>query len=279
MLGLIVRVALILFATPIIVNEWYMPFLNASTSHITFDPWSDWIKGGGAPIAFPYGYTMWLVFIPLTLLLKTIGLPLQYSYVLTLLFSDLALLLLLYLMLPGRDRLLLLCYWLSPIVILASYGLGYNDLVPILLVVLSLFFMQRQRLTLAGVTCAAAVSAKLSMVLVLPFFLVYLINNRSLRQRLSKFLVGLLAGGLALWLPFLFSNSGLHMLFSNPEMGKVYLLALNLGNNIHIYVVPLLYFVMLYMFWRVGRLNYDLLHVTLGIVFLLIVLMTPASPG
>ena len=69
------------------------------------------------------------------------------------------------------------------------------------------------------------------------------------------------------------------MLFSNPEMGKVYLLALNLGGNVVVYLVPLIYLVLLYMVWRVRRLNFDLFNATLGIAFLLIVLMTPASPG
>mgnify|MGYP000729963791 FL=1 len=44
-------------------------------------------------------------------------------------------------------------------------------------------------------------------------------------------------------------------------------------------VVPLIYFVMLYFAWRVRRLNFDLFQATIGMAFLLIVLMTPVSPG
>ena len=279
LVGLTIRLGLIFAMAPLAVSDWYVPFLDASTAHFTMDPWSAWLSRGGAPLAFPYGYAMWLAFLPLTIGAKLIGLPLSLGYEFTLLAADFALLLLFRKMIPGRDRLMLAAYWLSPIVMLASYGLGLNDLIPVLLLTLSLYFTQKLQLKFAGVACVAAISAKLSMVLALPFFLIYLFNNRALRQVLPQFLNGLLLGGVLLALPFIFSGSGLQMLFSNPEMGKVYGLAINLGGNILIYLVPLFYFVTLYMVWRVRRLNYDLFHATLGMAFLFVVLMTPASPG
>lgn len=279
LLGLAIRLLLLVTAAPLAVSDWYVPFLDASTSRLTLDPWSVWLDGGGDPAAFPYGYAMWAAFLPLTWLMKLAGLPLLYGYGFTILAADLTLLAVLKRMLPGRVRLLLTVYWLSPIVILASYGLGLNDLIPVLLLTWSLYFTRRLQLKIAGAVCFAAISAKLSMILTLPFFLIYLFNNRSLRQLLPQFLTGLLFGGVLLGLPFVFSVSGWHMLIGNPEMTKVYRLAIDLGEDVFIYVVPLIYLVMLYMVWRVRRLNYDLFHATLGMAFLLIVLMTPASPG
>lgn len=279
LLGLAIRLALIFTTVPLAVSDWYEPFLDASTAHFTLDPWSIWLNGGGTSVAFPYGYAMWLTFLPLTIAAKLIGLPLLYGYEFTLLAADFSLLLVLRQLLPRRDRLLLAVYWLSPIVILASYGLGFNDLIPVLLLTLSLYFTRRLQLKFAGAVCIVAISAKLSMVLALPFFLIYLFNNRGLRQLLPQFLTGLLFGSALLVLPFLFSGSCLLMLFSNPEMSKVYRLAINIGGNILIYVVPLIYLLMLYLVWRVRCLNYDLFHATMGMAFLLVVLMTPSSPG
>ena len=279
LLGLAIRLALIFTMEPLAVSDWYVPFLDASTVYFTLDPWSVWLNGDGTPVAFPYGYAMWLAFLPLTIAAKLVGFPLLYGYAFTLLAADFALLVVLRQLLPGRDRLLLMIYWLSPIVLLATYGLGFNDLIPVLLLTLSLYFTRRLQLKFAGIACVAAISAKLSMVLALPFFLIYLFNNRALRQVLPQFLTGLFLGGAILVLPFILSGSGLHMLFRNPEMGKVYQLAINLGGDVLIYVLPLIYLVMLYMVWRVRRLNYDLFHATLGMAFLLVVLMTPASPG
>jgi uridine kinase len=278
-LGLAIRLALIIGMAPLAVSNWYVPFLDASISSVTLDPWSGWMAGGGTPVAFPYGYAMWLAFLPITLAAKLIGAPLQYGYGLTLLAADFCLLITLHHLLPGRQRLLLTVYWLSPIVILASYALGLNDLFPALLLTLSIFFIRRVELKLAGVLCAAAISAKLSMVVALPFFIIYLCNNKALRQRISQFLLGFLACSLILDVPFLFSNAGLQMLFGNPEMGKIYRVALSLGGNVSVYIVPLIYMVMLYLAWRVRRLNFDLFQATTGMAFLLIVLITPASPG
>jgi len=279
LLGVAIRLVLIFAMVPLATSEWYAPFLDASTSKFTLDPWSVWLSGGGVSLAFPYGYAMWMAFLPLSFAAKLVGFPLLYGYGLTLLTADLLLLIGLRQLLPGRERLLLITYWLSPIVILASYGFGFNDLIPVLLLMTSLYFTRRLQLKLAGAVFFASISAKLSMILALPFFLIYLLNNRSIRQLLPQFIIGFLIGGAVLGLPFLFSGSGLQMLFSNPEMGKVYRLALNLGGNVVVYLVPLNYLVLLYMVWRVRRLNFDLFNATLGIAFLLIDLMTPASPG
>jgi uridine kinase len=278
-IGLGIRLALIFTVLPTAVTEWYVPFLDASIAQLTLDPWAVWLERGGTPAAFPYGYAMWVVFLPLTLFCKLLGLPLFLGYSFTLLAADLGLLAVLRKLLPSRERLLLGVYWLSPIVLIASYALGLNDLVPVLLLVLSLYFTRQLKLFLAGVFCVAAISAKLSMVLALPFFMIYFLHARALHQVLPGFFKGGAAAVIALGLPFLFSGSGLQMLLSNPEMGKVYQFALTIGGSISVYVVPLVYLVMLYGAWRVRRLNFELFQSTLGMAFLLVVLFTPASPG
>ncbi len=279
MTGLVIRLVLIVCMSPLAVTQWFAPFLDVGTSVLTLDPWLAWIAGEGAPVAFPYGYAMWVVFLPMTLVAKLVGLPLLYAHQLTLLVADFCLLLTLCRLLPDRQRLLLLAYWLSPIVILASYGLGLNDLIPALLLCLSIIFVRQIRLKLAGVLLAAAISAKLSMVVALPFFAIYLFNNRALRKRLANFLSGFGLSILLLGGSFFVSAAGIQMVLGNPQMGKIYQLAIGLAGNVSIYIVPLIYFIMLYLAWRVRRLNFDLFQATTGMAFLLIVLMSPASPG
>jgi hypothetical protein len=60
---------------------------------------------------------------------------------------------------------------------------------------LSIYFNRSYQLRLAGALCAAAISAKISMVIALPFFLVYLYNSRPLRLRLAEFVTGFLMAG------------------------------------------------------------------------------------
>ncbi|WP_153098975.1 uridine kinase [Paraburkholderia hayleyella] len=280
LLGLALRVGLIAVVVPDAVGNWYVPFLSASVGSLSLDPWAVWLHQGGTPAAFPYGYAMWLFFLPLSLVCKALGAPLAYGYGMSLVVADIALLQLLSKMLPGRDRLLIAVYWWSPIVIVASYVLGFNDLVPVVLLVFSLYYVKQTRPLRAGLVCMAAVSAKLSMMLALPFFLIYLLHNRALRQHLPMFIRGLVIGAILLLLPFaVLTPSGGGMLLSNPELGKVYRLAIDFGNGVHIYIVPLVYLFVLYATWRVRRLNFELFNVMLGLAFLLVVLFTPASPG
>lgn len=277
--GLIIRLVLIFVVQPLAASDWYVPFLNVSTSQLILDPWAAWVNQGGDEAAFPYGYMMWLAFLPLILFCKLLGIPLLFGYGFTMLVADFSLFVVLRKMLPKRDNLLLAVYWLSPIVLLATYGLGLNDLIPVLLLMLSLYFTQQKRLLPAGALCIAAISAKLSMILALPFFMIYLVHNRAIRQLLPDFLKGAVGAFFVLGIPFVISSSGLHMLFSNPLMDNVYQFAISIGNNTQIYVVPLAYLVMLYAAWRVRRLNFVLFQSILGISFLLVVLLTPASPG
>lgn len=278
-LGLGIRVAFIACIAPPAVEQWYVPFLGTTTSPLQWNPWTTWITNGGDTLAFPYGYAMWIAFLPATLLGNLSGLPLIYAYYATILLIDFCLLLILRSLLHNRQHLLLFAYWLSPIIILASYGLGLNDLIPALFLCLSIVLLQKLSIKSSGALLAAAISAKLSMVVAAPFFLIYLCNNRPLKKYLQKFLLGFGISLLILGLPFLLSQSGIRMLIGNPEVRKIYELSLTLNENISIYLVPLIYAIMLYATWRVGRLNFELFHATTGVAFLLIVLLTPASPG
>lgn len=278
-LGLGIRLALIFMVLPVPVTDWYAPFLSASTTQPTLDPWSAWLDQGGGVAAFPYGFAMWLAFLPLTLLCKMFGVPLHLGYAFTLLIADLCLLVIFRRLLPKRKHLLLAVYWLSPIVLIASYVLGFNDLIPVLLLVVSLYFTRQLNLFLAGLFCVMAISAKLSMVLALPFYVIYFLHSRALHRLLPAFLKGMAVALVVFGLPFLFSGAALQMLLSNPEMGKVYQFTLAIGQGVSVYVMPLVYLMMLYSAWRVRRMNFELFQSMLGIAFLLVVLLTPASPG
>ncbi|WP_374591760.1 uridine kinase [Aquabacterium sp.] len=277
--GLVARVILIAVFRPWAESQWYLPFLMHGLEHSSLDPWSQFLDGGGNPAAFPYGYVTWMALMPLVWVAHLFGASLHFGYAGTLLVADFGLLLALRGLYPGHDRVLLLGYWLSPIVVLASYWLGLNDVLPVLLLTLALLAAQHMRLLTAGALCGAAVSAKLSMVLALPFFVIYLFQNKALRSSLRAYMTGLAFAVLVLLLPFVLSAGGVHMLVSNPEMGKVYQFALDMGPHTRLYLLPMAYVLVLYLTWQIRRLNFELFTAMLGLAFFLVVLMTPASPG
>ena len=277
--GLVTKFILIFILSPAVVTNLYVPFLETSVVSISLDPWSSWLANSGSFLAFPYGYSMWLTFLPLSLLSEMFGIPLEYGYSLTLLLCDFALLCVLNQILAGRQRLVLFAYWLSPVVVLASYGLGLNDVVPALYLMLGILFLKLQRLRLTGVFFALAISAKLSMLIVLPFVILYLYNNKPLRHLIYDFSIGfIIAFGLVV-LPFLFSSSALMMLFNNPEMKNILSLSFDAGKGAVIYFLPILFAGILYFVWRVRRLNFDLFMAVSGVVFLVLVVLMPSASG
>ena len=282
--GAAIRLGLVLALAPVALSDWYAPFMQASASRLDFDPWSSWLAAGGDPLAFPYGYVMWLIFLPSAWLAEALALPAQYGYWLTLVAVDVGLLFSLHRLVPGMPtHRLLTWYWLSPLVLLPTYGLGLNDLVPILLLTIALVLLRqpatKAQSACAGAVCALAVSAKLSMVISVPFFLIYLYNGKLLRTHLPTFLAGLSLSVLCVIGPSLLSPGNIPMLWENPQMQNIYQLMFALNNGLSFYIVPTLYVLTLYSVWAIGRLNFDLFLTGTGVSFLLVTLFAATSPG
>jgi uridine kinase len=279
LIGAILKLVALFSIEPNIVSAWYIPFLKSSAFSWSLDPWKHWLQQGGSQLAFPYGWSMWLVFMPLVTLFKGMGWPLTIAYGLTLFFVDAGIFILLRTRLLERDQFLISAYWLSPIVFMATYVLGYNDLVPLFFLCFSLYWLRQTRVFWAGFVLMTAISAKLSMIISLPFFIIYFIHQPTLRSHLKYFIKGLSLGFLTFFIPFLCSTSGIFMLFNNPEVARIYHVGLNLAGGIQLYLIPMVYCFMLYLTWRIKRLNFDLFNILLGIAFILIVILTLSSPG
>ena len=279
-LGLAIKFLCISLVFPDYFLNWYGPFLSSSIANFSLDPWSTFLNEGGNALAFPYGYIMWLSFLPGTLISKALDAPLYFGYGFTLLTADALVLLMLTKLTKASNRFLLVFYWLSPIVLFSTYWLGLNDIIPVSLLCISLYFLMINKPLASGLAVTAAISAKLSMILAVPFMLIYLFLNKPRRKLLPPFLAGSAASFACLLLPFLFSNSAMEMLFNNPEMGKIYHFSLvdNLGNSF-LYFLPFAYAITLYLFWSMKRHSFELLVSVMGISFLLVLLMTPAAPG
>ena len=277
--GLIVKVILILSLSPSAVTELYVPFLGNGLVSGIIDPWSSWLANSGSSLAFPYGYSMWFTFLPLSLLSEMFGISLEYGYLFTLLICDIALLCVVNQILDNHQRLVLFAYWLSPVVTLATYGLGLNDVIPALYLMLGIWLLRLQYLRLAGVFFGLAISAKLSMLIALPLVFIYLYNNKPLRHLIYAFSFGLIATFALVLLPFLFSSSALMMLFTNPEMKSILSLSFDVGKATEVYFLPILFAVILYLVWRVRRLNFDLFMAVSGVLFLVVVILMPAASG
>ncbi len=287
--GILARLAMIALGDSSYVHDAYAPFLQASIADFGLDPWGAWLSqtglatwvnpAGAAAMVFPYGYAMWLVFLPFAAVCAFLGLNMETAYFAALLLADFALLLMLLRLTGVSLKNMLIIYWLSPIIVIATYYLGLNDIIPATLLISSIAFMRKGKYFIAGCFLAAAVSAKISMLLTLPFFIIFIFQNKSLRRFLLVFVCGLLSAIAVLFFPLLFSSAGIDMIFNNPEIHKLYQIYIPLGAQVSIYVIPMFYIVMMYVAWRIRRPNLDLFIALLGISLLGFVLLTASSPG
>ena len=286
LLGIAARLILIVFLVPVTHSDWFLPFMENSVSNLSINPWASHIDAGGNPLAFPYGPIMWIVLLPGTLLGEVSAAIFSSSatqltgigFGLGIVVIDFILLLTLLEIVPGKRKLVIWLYWLSPIVLYVNYWHGQVDVVPVLLLTASLLFIKRQRFTLTGVLLGAALAAKLSMGLALPFFLIYLLRNNRLRQYSPKFIAAVATTTIVLQAPFLLSSAVRSMVINTPEAKKIYDLSLDLG-SFEILLLPLGYGVVVYMFWQLRRMSFGLLIASLGLGFFLVLILSPASPG
>jgi uridine kinase len=283
--GLGVKLALVVLVAPKVQTTWFVPFIQFWIAHPGLDPWTAFLAAGGDSLAFPYGVVMFLAHLPGvlvgTLMDRAMALDIfaGIGFRLSLLAADLAILAVLARLYEDRLRALMLYYWLSPIALYVTYWHGQTDFVPLALMMLSLLLLKREAARPAGAAIGLAVAAKLSMLLAAPLLLLYLWNNKRLRDLAVPLVSAAIFTLLVVELPYLLSPGFVSMTFGSPEIAKVYQLSVDLGGGVRIYLTPLVYLLVLYAAWRLRRINFDLLVAILGVAFFVVVLMTPASVG
>lgn len=284
-LGLVLRVGLILLATPETHRQWFLPFVEHGLSGPLWDPWTSHLQAGGDDRAFPYGWPMFAVLALGVAILSeidhwtagTVLRPMAIGW--TLLIVDFLLFAAVARLRPGRLPRITSLYWLSPIVVYICYWHGQLDIIPILFLTLSVLLILDRRWASSAAAIAVAMSAKFSMALAAPVIFLFLGMNKHRRPQFLPYALtaGILAAALSG--PAALSQAGRMMVFGTPEIAKIYDLSVTLPSGLQIYFVPIFYIILLFAAWQIKRISSDLLLALLGIGFLAIVILTPASPG
>ncbi|MBL6081090.1 hypothetical protein JMJ56_24080 [Belnapia sp. T18] len=285
--GLLLRLVAVLLLVPPVQAEGFTPFLRQGLAAPSLDPWTQWLSTGGDPLAFLYGPVMVAYhapFVGLGMLADRAagggGALAQICFGLSLVLADLAMLVLLRRLHDGAADRVVAFYWLSPIVLVATYYFGEVDIVPTALVTASLLVLREGRPRAAGALLGAAIGANISALALLPFMAIFLWSHRRHRDTLAAFTIPCLALALALQAPLLLLSGGVQaMLLASAEVDSILGMTVPLAPGQTLHVMPFAYLLLLYGAWRVGRMSFDLLHAVLGAVYFVILLLTPASTG
>lgn len=277
------RLALVFIFSAGIQKDLFVPFLSSSNLNL-IDPWSAWTNSLGRTDAFPYGFAMYLGFLPAILIHRmlqvlSIGLSLEVLVFSTLLIVEF----LLFKAIRVFDKKGVRKGWswlaiFSPLALFITYVHGQIDLIPTTFLVFSSLYILKNSWFKAGLFIGLAFAAKFSFVLAAPFFIVYFIANRSKRSAAVAFAKGLVPGVFLLLLPTIFSKGYQEMVLATPEVLKTLDARVNIGIST-LYLVPIAYLLVVLGFWSLNYISSFILISYIGAAFSVIALTQTSSVG
>ncbi len=264
------------------VTRWFGPFVAAFVA-TGRNPWEIFLARG-EPQAFPYGPAMLLELAGFWLPARLFGVD-PGSHVgllflrLPLLAADLTICVLLkrWLKLGARD--IVLTYWLSPIVLYATYIHGQLDLLPTALLCLALYLMFGRRVLLAGVVFGIALATKGHLLIALPFAVVYLLRQRQLGFAWLRFTLVVLATAAAFYVIPLSSPAFRTMVLGGTEARKLWSVGIAYGTGVSLYIAPAALALAFLRFFSYRKINRELTIMFLGVLYMALVALVPPQPG
>ncbi len=284
-IGVAIKFVLIIFLLPEIQQQWFVPFIINWIENPTILPWSGHLLSGGDSLAFPYGPAMFIFHLPGTfvgwLFDQSLGVDYfaNFGFRISLFSADILLLALLLQTFEKHWKKVLIFYWLSPLVMFITYWHGQTDIIPVTLFIYALALIRGKHFRVAGLLLACSIAAKHSMIISVPFIILYLWSRNGFRREFRMFLLLFTSSLLLIEAPFFLSEAFRVMVLDNREANKLYWLTVNMGKGNLIYLTPIIYLLLLYSFWRIRRINFDLLMAVMGVAFSVVILTTPSPPG
>lgn len=202
--------------------------LEPLTELLSGPGFSQWIAMGNDAVSVPH-ISRYLFLMKLSLLLASIAVGM----------------LLLNLVKGMREQRFVVLFWFfNPITIYSIQFMGQYDIFPVLLIVLSLVLVQRQKLSFAAIALGLGAGLKAFPLLLVP--LLALAVGRGWRQRLRLFIFGSLPYLLVI-APFLPSSAFREIAMMSGLSQRIFILGLDVGFGERILLVPLV-LILIYLF-------------------------------
>ncbi len=274
-----------LFASPFL-TQLFIPFVNYFVGSGFENPYTYFFNLGSLNI-FPYPSLMlYILALPRLFVAPFIygGIEsVTWMHMLLMrvpvLISDIVILVVLSRWLKDRTDKVLWWYWCSPILFYISYIHGQLDAVPIALLFVSLYFLFKNKVAESMIVLGLALATKTSILIVVPFILLYLFKERlSMRKIIGYTVLPFLAYIAATVYP-LMNHAFVQLVFHNAEQSKVFGLQYTFGEGGVIYFVPLAFLLLLIYGFSFYRYNRDLFLMFLAFSFGIFTLLIPPMQG
>ena len=258
-------------------SDLFFPFTNQFNQG-NYNPWDFYEKNNLNPEAFPYHALMlYIHIIPslLSSLIENVFLS-NLLFKMPLLISDFIIYKLLCLLYENKKRIIIF-YFLNPVIIYSTYIHSQLDIIPMSLLMISIYYLTRNKFTLSLSFIGLALATKLHMLAVLPLIIFYISKKYDLSKVLSYSLIPFIVV-LLVDLPFFLNDGFQQMVLFNEKQNLLFNSFIEIGSQ-KIYI-PILAVVLIYFhFYNLRKVNTDLLNFYIGLLFSSLIFFIYPSPG
>lgn len=285
--GVIIKLVIAITFSSAYLRDLFAPFANYFIESGFQDPYSYFYQNGNGN-EFPYPPLMlWIFSLPRMALwplfpgnFETFSIFDSFIYRVPLFIADLVILIVLIRWLKTKTRQVLIWYWLSPVLIYINYFHGQLDVIPMAVMISSLYLLFKNKWVISFLLLGLAITCKTNMVLVLPFYLLYLYRANQMNSKLIALSLGsLLSAVVLINLPYLNSEGMMKMVYDNPVQQQIFDLFYQFNSTLKIYFIPAVYFTLVLYYFTFKFVNRDQLILFLAFTFLALTLMIAPMQG
>src|SRR3989338_8607040 len=275
---LAIKIIVSFFLASDFMTNLFVPFVNYFISNPLSNPYQHFFDIGNLK-SFPYPPLM-LFFVSIPgILLGAFGGSAFFSIFsirLSLLAADIAIFAILYKILQGKQKHVLLLYWASPIVFYITYVHGQLDMIPVALLFASTYFLKNKNYVKSSFLLATALATKSFVLVALSIYFICL-AKKSLPFRNIAGLLFLIGIVYSIFVMPYATEGFMHMVFEAEEQFRLFSLSVDFKSSLLFYIVPAAYAYILFKALSFKKITTDVLFVLLGVT--LTILVTFINPA
>ena len=261
-------------------NKFFIPFVNIFLN-IKSNPW-EYVWQNNIPIQFPYHplmlyfYSIGQFFVNLFHISNVFMQNILFKF--PTLIADIGIFYLLLKTYKKHYKNILTFYFMSPIIIYASYIHSQLDLVPVALLFLSFYYLKKHKIFQSSIIFGIAACVKMNVILFLPLFIVYSLRNYNKIKAISSVLITAFIYFL-ISSPYIFSQGYQNLVLMNSKQNLMFNLYIPMG-DIKIYVSLFMASLIYLRFFAYKKINPDLFDLyTVLVISLFLLFVPPSTPA
>ena len=260
-------------------NLIFVPFVDFFINNFE-NPW-EFFYNTDQEIAFPYPPLMLYILTPFKYLINIFDI--ENIFIKNLIFKipsiffDISIFICLIKIFPQKKYLVFLIYFLSPIILFATYINSQLDLIPIALLFFTYYLLTRNKLYYSAACMSLSLLCKSNVLIALPLILIYLFKNYKI-QNVFTYVIFVLFFYFFISFPYIFTEGYHFFVFSNPEQNLIFNTFQVVANKNFLWVVAAI--TILYgRFFYYSKVNKDLLLDFINLAFIILLTLTYPIPS